>query len=97
VDDLSEAIGTLPGAGPWRVHFHMPLHHVPPVPLTTTTDVLRSTVEAVRRAPHGESAHLDVETYTWSVLPKGTESLVDGIAAELVWATNELLQPLPAV
>jgi sugar phosphate isomerase/epimerase len=97
VDDLSEAIGTLPGAGPWRVHFHMPLHHVPPVPLATTTDVLRSTVEAVRRAPHGESAHLDVETYTWSVLPKGTESLVDGIAAELVWATNELLQPLPAV
>jgi hypothetical protein len=47
----------------------------------------------VRDAPHGDEAHLDVETYTWSVLPEGaaTDSLVAGIAAELRWATTHLI------
>ncbi|WP_435737096.1 metabolite traffic protein EboE [Cellulosimicrobium sp. PMB13] len=82
----------LPGEGPWRVHFHVPLHHEPEAPLAATTDVLRAAVAAVREAPHGDEAHLDVETYTWSVLPEGaaTDSLVAGIAAELRWAVREL-------
>jgi sugar phosphate isomerase/epimerase len=74
VDDLPDALGSgpadgLPGEGPWRVHFHVPLHHEPAPPLTATTDVLRDAVAAVRTAPHGDEAHLDVETYTWAVLP----------------------------
>ncbi|QJW38261.1 metabolite traffic protein EboE [Cellulosimicrobium protaetiae] len=89
--------GALPGEGPWRVHFHVPLHHEPAPPLAATTDVLRDAVDAVRAAPHGDEAHLDVETYTWSVLPEGatTTSLVAGIAAELRWATTHLT-PTPA-
>lgn len=85
--------GALPAAGPWRVHFHVPLHHEPEAPLAATTDVLRAAVAAVRDAPHGDEAHLDVETYTWSVLPEGaaTDSLVAGIAAELRWATTHLV------
>jgi sugar phosphate isomerase/epimerase len=96
-DDLAEALagasapGGLPAAGPWRVHFHVPLHHRPAAPLAATTEVLRAAVDAVRRAPHGDEAHLDVETYTWTVLPGGTEPLVGGIAAELRWAVAELL------
>jgi sugar phosphate isomerase/epimerase len=93
-DDLPDALGgALPGAGPWRVHFHVPLHHEPQAPLGATSDVLRAAVAAVREAPHGDDAHLDVETYTWSVLPEGaaTDSLVAGIAAELRWATAHLL------
>jgi hypothetical protein len=76
-DDLPVALGNadrrpgLPGEGPWRVHFHVPLHHEPDAPLTATTGVLRDAVAAVRAAPHGAEAHLDVETYTWSVLPDG--------------------------
>ncbi|MGN6240673.1 MAG: metabolite traffic protein EboE [Cellulosimicrobium cellulans] len=104
-DDLPDALGdgpapgpgdavghALPGEGPWRVHFHVPLHHEPAAPLAATTDVLRDAVDAVRAAPHGDEAHLDVETYTWSVLPEGaaTASLVAGIAAELRWATTHL-------
>ncbi|MFF2269619.1 metabolite traffic protein EboE [Cellulosimicrobium cellulans] len=104
-DDLPDALGEasapdagdavahgLPGEGPWRVHFHVPLHHEPAAPLAATTDVLRDAVDAVRTAPHGDEAHLDVETYTWSVLPEGaaTDSLVAGIAAELRWATDHL-------
>ncbi|MFF2623480.1 metabolite traffic protein EboE [Oerskovia jenensis] len=77
VDDLPDALGAgetpgLPGEGPWRVHFHVPLHHEPAPPLAATTDVLRAAVEAVRAAPHGDEAHLDVETYTWAVLPPGS-------------------------
>ena len=109
-DDLPDALGdgpapgpgdavghALPGEGPWRVHFHVPLHHEPAAPLAATTDVLRDAVDAVRAAPHGDEAHLDVETYTWSVLPEGaaTASLVAGIAAELRWATTHLT-PTPA-
>ncbi|MFD4993142.1 metabolite traffic protein EboE [Cellulosimicrobium cellulans] len=104
-DDLPDALGDgpapgpgdavghrLPGEGPWRVHFHVPLHHEPAAPLAATTDVLRDAVDAVRSAPHGDEAHLDVETYTWAVLPEGaaTDSLVAGIAAELRWATTHL-------
>lgn len=97
-DDLPDALGEgagragLPAAGPWRVHFHVPLHHEPEPPLAATTGVLREAVAAVRAAPHGEEAHLDVETYTWSVLPGGPGDLVAGIAAELRWATRHLLK-----
>jgi len=112
VDDLPDALGLgvgggLPGEGPWRVHFHVPLHHEPAPPLTATTDVLRAAVEAVRAAPHGDEAHLDVETYTWAVLPPGSpafvsagaapggEPLVAGIAAELRWAADHLTPTAP--
>lgn len=104
-DDLDEALGAargrpgLPGEGPWRVHFHVPLHARPEPPLTSTTGVLREAVAAVRATPHGDEAHLDVETYTWSVLPTGVaglggddDGLVAGIAAELRWARENLLE-----
>jgi sugar phosphate isomerase/epimerase len=96
-DDLPAALdGGLPAAGPWRVHFHVPLHHEPAAPLGSTTDVLRAAVSAVAAAPHGDAAHLDVETYTWSVLPRdvlpgGADELVAGIAAEVRWAADHLL------
>lgn len=94
-DDLPEALTGLPSAGPWRVHVHVPLHHRPAAPLAATTDVLRDAVTAVLRGPHGDEAHLDVETYTWSVLPdelaaRAADDLVAGIAAELRWAVDHL-------
>ena len=98
VDDLPEALTELPGAGPWRVHFHVPLHHQPAAPLRATSEVLSRAVAAVRDTPLGSHTHLDIETYTWSVLPEGANpaDLVDGIAAELRWATTELLHTTPA-
>ncbi|MET4637858.1 metabolite traffic protein EboE [Mycetocola sp. 2940] len=91
VDDLPEALDGLPARGPWRVHFHVPLHLAPRAPLTATTEVLRAALDAVRSIPHGDEAHLDVETYTWSVLPDGVDDLVAGIAGEVRWAATELL------
>jgi hypothetical protein len=48
------------------------------------------------QGPHGARIdHLEVETYTWSVLPEdlrpvGEEGLIAGIAAELAWARDRL-------
>jgi len=96
-DDLPDALaaGGLPGAGAWRVHVHVPLHARPAAPLSATTDVLRDAVTAVLRGPHGDAAHLDVETYTWAVLPddlaaRAADDLVAGIAAEVRWAVDHL-------
>lgn len=92
VDDLPEALDALPAAAPWRVHFHVPLHLDPEAPLSSTTDVLRTALAAVRAVQPVDQLHVDVETYTWSVLPGPAVDLVDGIAAELRWAATELLE-----
>lgn len=91
-DDLDEALDRgLPG--PWRIHYHVPLHAEPVAPLASTVPVLRAALrEIVRRRA---CDHFDVETYTWSVLPeeirpRTAAGLAAGIAAELAFAGNEL-------
>ncbi|WP_345361697.1 metabolite traffic protein EboE [Saccharopolyspora cebuensis] len=85
-DDLPEAWDELPGGGPWRVHFHVPLHWRATGALRPTTDVLRAALGALP----DPLPPIEVETYTWSVLPDPPDDLVDGIAAELAF-TRELL------
>jgi len=91
-DDLVHAHHELPGRKPWRVHFHVPLHARPAAPLSATTDVLRDAVRAL--AEDGPLPHVEVETYTWNVLPgavgQDDTGLVRGIAAELRWAREHL-------
>ncbi|MFC7848487.1 metabolite traffic protein EboE [Arthrobacter sp. NPDC057388] len=94
-DDLDEALRDLPGENAWRVHFHIPLHHVPAEPLETTVDVLRQTVAEVEQLPYGPEVHLDIETYTWSVLPGASVGITEGIAAEIAWAKSNLLDAAP--
>jgi sugar phosphate isomerase/epimerase len=85
-DDLPEALETLPGDGPWRVHFHVPLHAEPAAPLASTNEVI---TEVLRAVPQDRT--VEVETYTWNVLPAHhQQDLVDGIAAELAWADGQL-------
>ncbi len=78
------------------MHVHIPLHARPAPPLRATTEVLEAAVEAVLSTPDGDRAHLDVETYTWSVLPDQMRpgTLVEGIAAELRWALENLPRAL---
>ncbi|CAM3893447.1 metabolite traffic protein EboE [Kibdelosporangium persicum] len=90
-DDLPEALETLPGEGPWRVHFHVPLHASPDAPLRSTNDVLTQVLTTVP----GDRT-IEVETYTWQVLPdRHRQDLVDGIAAELAWADGQLTVEVP--
>jgi len=97
-DDLPEALGQepLPAEGPWRVHFHLPLHSAPRGPLGSTTASLRASLGALVGGPRPLTDHLEVETYTWAVLPPDQRpaddaGLVAGIAAELRHARGELL------
>ncbi|MEU1970818.1 metabolite traffic protein EboE [Microbacterium sp. NPDC019599] len=101
-DDLGDVLAADPAwptDRPWRVHVHIPLHATPASPLRATTEVLTAAVSAVLASPHGADAHLDVETYTWTVLPESLqpESLIEGIAAELRWATAQLSHAITAV
>jgi hypothetical protein len=93
-DDLDEALAA--GAdGPWRVHYHVPLHAEPEPPLQATTGVLRAGLAALLGGPVAGCDHLEVETYTWGVLPAaqrptGPAQLAAGMAAELAYARDTL-------
>lgn len=98
-DDLPAALTgrrPLPGRNPWRVHFHVPVHADPAPPLTSTRDHLVSSLAALVGGVRPVTRHLEVETYTWSVLPPGSRphdsaGLVAGIAAEVGWVRDRLL------
>ncbi|PZG12216.1 xylose isomerase [Micromonospora craterilacus] len=94
-DDLDGALtAALPG--PWRVHYHVPLHAPPEPPLGSTLPVLRAALAALLAGADAGCDHLDVETYTWGVLPaerrpRTDADLAAGIAAELAFARDELV------
>ncbi|MFC4563564.1 metabolite traffic protein EboE [Nocardiopsis mangrovi] len=97
-DDLPGALGgeaPLPGEGPWRVHFHVPVHAPPAEPLRGTGDHLAATLGRVFGGPAALTDHVEVETYTWSVLPpaqrpEGAAGLIAGIAGEIAWTRDRL-------
>lgn len=79
-------------ASPWRVHFHVPVDARQIGPLHTTRPELERALAAIAQLNY--RPHLEVETYTWPVLPGADPvSLVDGLARELI-ATQEIMQRL---
>jgi sugar phosphate isomerase/epimerase len=76
----------------WRTHFHVPVDAENLGPLSTTRAELRAALRAIGRLSY--APHLEVETYTWDVLPgRGPDNLVDGLSRELR-ATQILLGEL---
>ncbi|MGB8842925.1 MAG: hypothetical protein WCC64_17865, partial [Aliidongia sp.] len=93
--DLPEALAAEPAdeEEEWRVHFHVPVFAELAPPLASTRDVLERVLALHRAQPI--CRHLEVETYTWDVLPVeagfGPElSVVDGIERELRWVLRQL-------
>ena len=79
----------------WRIHFHVPVNAESLGPLGTTRSDLRRALAAVQALEY--APHLEVETYTWEVLPGGERApLVEGLTAEL-HATSSLLDDLPSL
>ncbi|MAT15397.1 MAG: hypothetical protein CMJ46_09020 [Planctomyces sp.] len=72
----------------WRVHYHVPVNAEQVGPLGTTRADIRRAVEAVHKLTY--APHLEVETYTWDVMPEEQVDLVEGLTAELN-ATRKLL------
>jgi len=74
----------------WRVHFHVPLFLAELEHFGTTQHVLADVLNLHRQAPISD--HLEVETYTWDVLPPGLRDVPveDAIARELSWVRDRL-------
>lgn len=76
-------------ADAWRVHYHVPVNAENVGPLETTLPELRSALSTVAKLDY--APHLEVETYTWGVLPQGEQQdLVTGLHAELAATMQEL-------
>jgi len=99
VIDLPAALqgSALPTDGVWRVHFHVPIQaRLDGQALRTTQPAIHSTLDYL--ATDLElSPHLEVETYTWNVLPLQLRPTDDaalhaGLAGEIDWLQAELAQ-----
>ena len=74
----------------WRVHFHVPVDAEHLGPLGTTRGELKRALAVIPELNY--APHLEVETYTWEVLPGGgTPNIVEGFTRELL-ATKRLLE-----
>jgi sugar phosphate isomerase/epimerase len=65
----------------WRVHFHVPVSAERLGILNTTRSSIPQALAAVAKLDY--APHLEVETYTWNVLPGEPLDFVSGIADEL--------------
>ncbi len=88
--DAFAAFGRGEAQGEWRIHCHVPVFLADLGALGSTQAELVATLQALRGAPL--SPHLEVETYTWDVLPEElkTGSKADDIARELTFVLEEL-------
>jgi hypothetical protein len=89
--DLPQALADAAAAGgEWRVHFHVPVFLEEMQHFGTTQAFLAEILRLHRAAPI--SRHLEVETYTWDVLPASYRnvSLSSAIARELNWVKAQL-------
>lgn len=79
----------------WRVHFHVPVFLNTLESFGTTQDELSQVLEAHAKTPL--AAHLEVETYTWDVLPENYRNVTvdQAIARELGWVMQQLKLPNP--
>ncbi len=94
--DLAPALASPPASAPrtgdeWRVHFHVPLHCERSGEFNTTADHVRGLLKVLQAQPH-LCSHLEMETYTWAVLPENLRSrdVTDQLVAEYDW-TRQLL------
>jgi len=92
--DLPEAMRSLDGRGregrEWRVHCHVPVFLDDLGDFSSTQAFIRDVLRLHNQTP--VSDHLEVETYTWNVLPEHlrTGGMDHAIARELTWVREEL-------
>jgi hypothetical protein len=76
--------------GEWRIHCHVPVFLAELGPISSTQRDLVATLTALKQKTR--SPHLEVETYTWDVLPDHlrTGSKASDIAREIAFCAKEL-------
>ena len=90
-----EYAGSHPGelGDEWRVHFHVPLHAAPSGGFGDTRDHTLDALDWLSQHP-AACQHLEMETYTWEVLPENLRSadVADQLCAEYDWTLDAMRQ-----
>jgi sugar phosphate isomerase/epimerase len=91
--DLAPAFAALragEAGGEWRVHCHVPIFLEKAGAFHSTQPILRAALAHTRSG--FVAPHLEVETYTWDVLPQELRlgGRAEAIARELEWVVGEL-------
>jgi sugar phosphate isomerase/epimerase len=91
--DLPNALAELPGlpdVEELRVHFHVPLFFTGAGPLQSTVDTL--TPDFFQEIRRGACPHLEIETYTFDVLPPEVHpgDVTKSVSREFAWALEHL-------
>ena len=70
----------------WRVHFHVPVHTQPELFFGDTRSQITGVLDFLRSEP-ATCQHMEIETYTWEVLPPElrTTNVVDQLVKEYDW------------
>jgi hypothetical protein len=90
--DLPDALGKLANTKDkeWRIHFHVPIFLGNYGALFSTQSSIRQVLDHISSNPFITS-HLEVETYTWEVLPEVSKlSLGESISRELEWVIENI-------
>lgn len=89
--DLPEALADKDkdSAKEWRAHFHVPVFEEDYGKLQSTQSDIRELISIHKHTPF--TSHLEVETYTWEVLPEEKKlPLTESITREMQWAKGLL-------
>jgi hypothetical protein len=84
--DLTESLITaapepFASAPIWRIHFHVPIHARCLGLLSTTRNELPRALSAIAKLDYRPD--VEIETYTWNILPDFDGDLVEGLSREL--------------
>lgn len=90
-NDLPQALEKLENstAEEWRIHFHVPVFLAQYSQLSSTQRDILDVLDLLR--DNAVTSHLEVETYTWEVLPKDVNlDLTHSIIRELQWVIENM-------
>jgi hypothetical protein len=91
---LKASIGELSDdADEWRVHLHVPLHCQKPGNFDTTSDHVLGLLGLLQAQPN-LCSHLEMETYTWAVLPEPlkTRDVSEQLVSEYRWTLRHMAE-----
>lgn len=87
--DLPDVLGKIQDFKELRAHFHVPIFLDKFGDLLATQDAVLEVLELLKEEVH--CTHLEVETYTWEVLPVPLRlPIEDSITRELMWLKEKL-------
>ena len=97
LEDAINAWEADPGPREWRTHFHVPVFLKDLGPFQTTRGGIDAALKVHAKTPL--STHLEIETYTWDVLPDHlkTGDISEYVIRELEYVRDELYRQVDAL